>query len=165
MLTTTYGLQLEATFRKILKAAGIRQAESDFSADALRLDAQRINPQRLARCAEFFSTRKASAPELLDKVFGIDHLIDVSGTDRVYAAIDMTANSSKVNAKELKAQRFRDMWTGLGVSQFFVVHVIGDPADLTKPGAAALIEKLWADMERAFNGPEGRVHTITLRLA
>jgi hypothetical protein len=164
MLTIpTYGIQLETTFRRILKAAGIRQAEGDFNATALLLDAQRLDAKRLARCAQHFNPAKSTAADLLDKVFGIDHLIDVNGgAEPVYAAIDLTANGSKVNAKQLKAQSLRPMWQGLGVSQFFIVEVVGDPADLSKAGAAALIDKLWADMESAFNGPEGRVHIIRL---
>jgi hypothetical protein len=166
MLTIpSYGLQLEATFKRILRAAGIRQAEGDFTAAALLFDANRINPQRVARVNEFRFVNKATAEQLLDWVYGIDHLIDVNGgADPVYAAIDLTANGSKVNAKQLKAQGLRDMWQGLGVEQFFIVHIDGDMADLTKPGAAALIEKLWADMEAAFNGPRGRVHVITLKI-
>ena len=166
MLTIpTYGIQLENTFKRILRAAGIRQAEGDFTAASLLMDARRINPGRVARVNEFRVLNKCTADQILDFVYGIDHLIDVNGTDQIYAAIDLTANAAKVNEKQLKAQRLRPMWTGLGVEQFFIVHVDGDPADLTKPGAAALIEKLWADMEAAFNGPSGRVHVITLKIA
>jgi len=166
MLTVpSYGVQLEATFKRILRAAGIRQAESDFTAASLLLDAHRIDPGRVARVNEFRLLNKASAAEILDWVYGIDHLIDVNGTDHIYAAIDLTANGSKVNEKQLKAQRLRPMWAGLGVEQFFIVHVDGDPADLTKAGAAALIEKLWAEMERAFNGKRHGVHVIRLTLA
>ena len=166
MLTLpTYGVQLENTFKRILRAAGIRQAEGDFTAASLLLDAHRIDPNRVARVNEFRVLNKCSAAEVLDFVYGIDHLIDVNGVDHLYAAIDLTANGAKVNQKQLKAQRLRPMWAGLGVEQFFIVHVDGDPADLTKPGAAALIEKLWAEMEAAFNGPRHRVHTIHLTLA
>jgi hypothetical protein len=165
MLTIpTYGIQLEQTFKRILKAAGIRQAEGDFTAASLLMDANRINPGRVARVNEFRVLNKCTADQILDFVYGIDHLVDVNGTDQIYAAIDLTANAAKVNEKQLKAQRLRPMWAGLGVEQFFIVHVDGDPADLTKPGAAALIEKLWADMEAAFNGPSGRVHVIHLTL-
>lgn len=167
MLTIpTYGIQLETTFKRIIQAAGIRQAEGDFTAASLLMDAKRIDPKRVARVNEFRVLNKCTADQILDFVYGIDHLIDVNGgADPVYAAIDLTANGSKVNEKELKAQRLRPMWAGLGVEQFFIVHVTGDPADLTKPGAAALIEKLWADMEAAFNGPSGRVHVIHLTFA
>ena len=161
----SYGLQLEATFKSILRAAGIRQAESDFNAQALLLDAQRINPSRLATCAKHFDAGKATADQLLDWVYGIDHLIDVAGEEKVYAAIDLTANSSAVGSKMSKALQHRSMWSELGVCQFFVVHVDGDPADLTKAGAAAVIEQLWAQMEEAFNGPSGRVHVIRLQFA
>ena len=165
MLTTTYGLQLEATFRQILKSAGIRQAESDFTAQSLLLDAHRINSDRVARVNEFRMLNKASAPDILDWVYGIDHLIDVNGTDHVYAAIDLTANRSKVGEKMSKALAHRPMWSALGVEQFFVVQINGDPSDLTRQGAAAVIEQLWADMEAAFNGPSGRVHKIVLNFA
>ena len=57
----SYGLQLEATFKSILRAAGIRQAEGDFTAQALLLDAQRINPHRLAACSKHFDASKATA--------------------------------------------------------------------------------------------------------
>jgi hypothetical protein len=68
MLTIpTYGIQLETTFRRILKAAGIRQAEGDFNATALLLDAQRLDAKRLARCAQHFNPAKATAAgELTD---------------------------------------------------------------------------------------------------
>ena len=161
----SYGLQLEATFKSILRAAGIRQAEGDFNAQALLLDAQRINAQRLATCSKHFDASKATAEQLLDWVYGIDHLIDVSGNEQVYAAIDLTANKSAVPQKMAKALQHRSMWSELGVTQFFVVHVDGDPTDLTKTGAAAVIEQLWADMEAAFNGPSGRVHVIRIKLA
>ena len=161
----SYGLQLEATFKSILRSAGIRQAESDFNAQALLLDAQRIDARRLASCAKHFDATKATTEQLLDWVYGIDHLIDVSGNEQVYAAIDLTANKSAVGQKMSKALGHRAMWSELGVTQFFVVHVEGDPADLTKAGAAAVIEQLWADMEAAFNGPTGRVHKITLALS
>ena len=161
----TYGIQLEHTFKRILKAAGIRQAEGDFNAAALLLDANRIDAQRVATANRHRLLNKATAEQLLDWVYGIDHLIDVNGgAEPVYAAIDLTANGSKVNQKELKAQRLRPMWQGLGVEQFFIVHVTGDPADLTKAGATALIDKLWAQMEAAFNGPTGRVHVIRLTI-
>ena len=161
----TYGIQLEHTFKRILKAAGIRQAEGDFNAAALLLDANRIDAQRVATANRHRLLNKATAEQLLDWVYGIDHLIDVNGgAEPVYAAIDLTANGSKVNQKELKAQRLRPMWQGLGVEQFFIVHVTGDPADLTKAGATALIDKLWAHMEAAFNGPTGRVHVIRLTI-
>jgi len=165
LATPTYGLLLETTFKQILRAAGIRQAESDFNAQALLLDAQRINAQRLASCSKHFNPAKATAAELLDWVYGIDHLIDVNGTDQIYAAIDLTANGSAVGQKMQKALAHRPMWSELGVNQFFVVHVDGDPADLTKAGAAAVIEQLWSEMEAAFNGPAGRVHVIRLKLA
>jgi hypothetical protein len=166
MLTLpTYGLQLETTFKRILKAAGIRQAEGDFNAPALLLDATRIDAQRVAAANKHRLLHKATAEQLLDWVYGIDHLIDVNGgAEPVYAAIDLTANGGKANAKELKAQRLRPMWQGLGVEQFFIVHVDGDLASLAKAGTAALIDKLWADMEKAFNGPTGRVHVIHLQV-
>lgn len=166
MLTLpSYGVQLENTFKRILRNAGIRQAEGDFTAASLLLDAHRIDPKRVARVNEFRLLNKSTADQILDWVYGIDHLIDVNGTDHIYAAIDLTANGSKVNEKQLKAQRLRPMWQGLGVEQFFIVHIEGEPADLTKAGVAALIEKLWADMEAAFNGPSGRVHVICLKFA
>ena len=102
---------------------------------------------------------------LLDWVYGIDHLIDVSGNEGVYAAIDLTANKSAVPQKMAKALQHRSMWSELGVTQFFVVHVDGDPAYLTTAGAAAVIEQLWTQMEAAFNGPSGRVHVIRLTIA
>lgn len=160
--TVSFGLQLEATFKSILRSAGIRQAESDFNAQALLLDAQRINPHRLASCSKHFDASKATAEQLLDWVYGIDHLIDVNGTDQIYAAIDLTANKSAVGQKMSKALAHRTMWSALGVTQFFVVHVDGDPADLTKAGLAAVIEQLWTEMEAAFNGPTGQVHVIRL---
>ena len=164
-MTTSYGIQLEATFKSILRAAGIRQAESDFNATALLLDAQRINPSRLASCSKHFDAHKANAAQLLDWVYGIDHLIDVNGTDQVYAAIDLTANGSAVGQKMSKALSHRPMWSELGVQQFFVVHMVGDASDMTKASAAALIDELWNQMAEAFNGPSGRVHKITLTFA
>ena len=161
----SYGLQLETTFKSILRSAGIRQAEGDFTASALLLDAQRINPSRLATCSKHFDASKATAAELLDWVYGIDHLIDVNGTDQVYAAIDLTANGSAVGQKMSKALSHRPMWSELGIEQFFVVHLIGDPSDMTKAGAAVLIDELWNQMAEAFNGPSGRVHKITLTFA
>ena len=161
----SYGHRLEAIFKSILRSAGIRQAEGDFKAQALLLDAQRINPRRLASCSKHFDAKKATNQELLDWVYGIDHLIDVNGTDHVYAAIDLTANKSAVPQKMSKALSHRSMWAELGVTQFFVVHIDGSPEDLTKAGAAAVIEQLWSEMEAAFNGPTGRVHAIRLTFA
>ena len=163
--TPSFGLQVEATFKSILRAAGIRQAEGDFTAQSLLLDAQRINARRLASCAKHFDPAKADAAQLLDWVYGIDHLIDVNGTDKVYAAIDLTVNRSAVAQKMSKALQHRSMWSELGVEQFFVVHVVGDPSDMTKEGAAALIDQLWDQMAAAFNGPSGRIHKITLNFA
>ena len=41
-----------------------------------------------------------TAEQLLDWVYGIDHLIDVSGNEQVHAAIDLTAlNKSAVPQK------------------------------------------------------------------
>ena len=161
----SYGLQLEATFKSILHSAGIRQAEGDFSAQSLLLDANRINSSRVARVNEFRLLNRSTAEQILDWVYGIDHLIDVNGTDKVYAAIDLTANKAAVAQKMAKALQHRPMWSELGVEQFFVIHVDGDPADLTKGGAIALIDKLWVEMEAAFNGPFGRVHKIALTIA
>ena len=52
------------------------------------------------------------------------------------------------------------MWSELGIERFFVVHIQGDPNDLTKAGAAALVDKLWDEMVVGFNGPAGRVNRI-----
>ena len=125
-------------------SAGIRQAEGDFNAPALLLDAQRINASRLACCAKHFNPAEATAEQLLEWVYGIDHLIDVNGTDKIYAAIDLTAN--KAECEDGQGPAHRSMWSELGVEQFFVIHVDGDPADLTKAGAIALIDKLWVEM-------------------
>lgn len=162
-----YGIRLEAFFRKVISAAGIRQAEDDFTPESLRLDAQLANPIRLHRVQQHVRLEKASPPQLLDHLFGIDFLVDVNGnpSEPVYAAIDLTCNRSKVASKMSKALSLRKMWQQIGVAQFFVIHLEGDPEDLTPAGAEQLTESLWQQMEAAFNGPACMTHAIHLRVA
>ena len=163
-MTIRFGLQVEEMFRDILTKTGIRQAEGDFNAEDLLGAAERVNPFRLRTCAKHYNPALLGSAALLDRVFGIDHMIDVAGTDKVYAAIDLTVNGTKVGEKLAKALRLKRLWRAIGVQHFFVVKVLGDPDALTPLGTKTIIDSLWSDLEKAFSTEPGGVHKITITI-
>ena len=121
------GLRAEHLMQGILHAARICNASPDFRADTLRAVAQRVNPRRYGLCNKRLRLHRCSADQILDFVYGVDHVIDVG--ERVYAGIDLTLNDFAVADKVSKAQKLTKMRAHIGIRQFFVVHMLGDWAD------------------------------------
>ena len=118
------GIRAEYCMQDILHAARIRNASPDFNADTLRSVAQRVNPKRYELCNQKLRLHRCSADQILDFVYGVDHVIDVG--ERVYAGIDLTLDSAGVANKVSKAQRMTKMRAHIGIRQFFVVQMVGD---------------------------------------
>jgi len=71
------GLQAENCMQKILRKARIRNASVDFNAENLRAVAQLANPSRYIACNKKLYLKQCSADQILDFVYGVDHVIDV----------------------------------------------------------------------------------------
>lgn len=157
------GLRAEYCMQDILHAAKIRNASPDFNADTLRVVAQRVNAKRYDLCNEKLRLHRCSADQILDFVYGIDHVIDVG--ERVYAGIDLTLNAAGLAPKVSKAQQLTKMRAHIGVRHFFVVHMVGnwndpDPAVIRKS-----TDEFWDALCDAFNGPADRVHVFTFHVS
>ena len=152
------GLRAENLMQGILRAARICNASPDFRADTLRAVAQRVNPRRYGLCNKRLRLHRCSADQILDFVYGVDHVIDVG--ERVYAGIDLTLNDFAVANKVSKAQKLTKMRAHIGIRQFFVVHMVGDWSDPDPAVIRQSTDEFWESLCDAFNGPSDRVHAF-----
>lgn len=152
------GLRAEYCMQDILHAARIRNASPDFKADTLRAVAQRVNSKRYDLCNEKLRLHRCSADQILDFVYGVDHVIDVG--ERVYAGVDLTLNAAGVANKVSKAQQLTKLRAHIGIRQFFVVHMVGDWSDPDPAVVRKSTDAFWDALCDAFNGPADRVHVI-----
>jgi hypothetical protein len=147
----------------ILLAARIRNASPDFKADNLLAIAQKVNPRRYEQCNEKLRLHRCSADQILDSVYGVDHVIDVG--ERVYAGIDLTLNAAGVASKVSKAQHLTKMRAHVGIRQFFVVQMVGDWNDPDPAVVRKSTDAFWDALCDAFNGPADRVHAIRFHVS
>ena len=152
------GLRAEYCMQDILHAARIRNASPDFKVDNLVAVAQRVNPKRYDLCNQKLRLHRCSADQILDFVYGVDHVIDVG--ERVYAGIDLTLNAAGVANKVSKAQQLTKMRAHIGIRQFVVVHMVGDWNNPDPAVVRKSTDALWDALCDAFNGPADRVHVI-----
>ncbi len=146
----TTGVRAENCMAVMLHKARIRNASPDFNADNLRSVAQIVDPIRYAKCDKHIVLHKCKADQILDCVYGVDHVIDMG--ESVYVGIDLTLDASKVSSKVSKAQSLTKLRAAVGIRQFFVVHMIGD---LRYPNQATIqqsMDSLWDAMEASLNG-------------
>ena len=139
-----------------LDAARIRNASLDFSSDSLLATAQRVDPRRYSRCMEKLRLHRCSSDQILDFVFGVDHVIDVG--ESVYAGIDLTVDPMRYASKVRKAQSLCKLRMHIGIEQFFVVLMVGDIYKINKEAIRRSTEDFWDALVDSFNGPVNRVH-------
>ena len=150
------GLRAEYLMQDILNAARICNALPDFDADTLRVVAQRVNPKRYDLCNEKLRLHRCSADQILDFVYGVDHVIDVG--ERVYAGIDLTLNASGIAKKVSKARKLTQMRAHIGIRQFIIVHMVGDWSNPDRDVIRKSTDEFWGELCDAFNGPVDHVH-------
>ena len=114
------GLRAENLMQGILHAARICNASPNFHAETLRAVAQRVNPKRYELCNKKLRLHRCSSDQILDFVYGVDHVIDVG--ERVYAGIDLTLNAAGIANKVSKARQLTKMRAHIGIRQFIVVR-------------------------------------------
>lgn len=157
------GLRAEYCMQDILHAARIRNASPDFDADSLRAIAQRVNPKRYDLCNEKLRLHRCSADQILDFVYGVDHVIDVG--ERVYAGIDLTLNAAGVANKVSKAQQLTKLRAHIGIRHFIVTHMVGDWQDPDPAAIRRSTDSFWDALCDAFNGPPDRVHVMRFHVS
>jgi hypothetical protein len=139
----------------LLHKARIRNASPDFSADNLRSVAQIINPRRYQQCNQHRVLSKCNADQLLDFVYGVDHVIDVG--EGVYAGIDLTLNAAQLSKKVRQAHGLTKLRAAVGIRQFFVVHMVGDFQYPNQDVINCSMDAFWSALEDAFNGRPDQV--------
>jgi hypothetical protein len=159
----TTGVRAETCMAVMLRQARIRNASPDFNANNLRSVAQVINPVRYAKCNKHRILSKCDASQLLDFVYGVDHVVDVG--EGVYAGIDLTLDASKLSQKISKAQSLSKLRAAIGIRQFFVVQMIGDFQYQNKEVVRQSIDMLWQVMEETFNGRADQVKLIRFHVS
>jgi hypothetical protein len=157
------GLRAEYCMQDILHAARIRNASPDFNADTLRAVAQRVNPKRYDLCNQKLRLHRCSADQILDFVYGVDHVIDVG--ERVYAGVDLTLNAAALADKVNKAQQLTKMRAYIGIRQFIVVHMVGDWNNPDPAIVRKSTDAFWDALCDAFNGPADRVHVVRFHVS
>ena len=157
------GLRAENLMQGILHAARICNASPNFHADTLRAVAQRVNPKRYELCNKKLRLHRCSSDQILDFVYGVDHVIDVG--ERVYAGIDLTLNAAGIANKISKARQLTKMRAHIGIRQFIVVHMVGDWSDPDPAVIRQSTDEFWESLCDAFNGPADRVHSIQFRVS
>jgi hypothetical protein len=157
MLTVpTTGIRAENCMAALLRKARIRNASPDFNADNLRAVAQIIAPRRYEQCNKHRILRKCNVDQLLDFVYGVDHVVDVG--EGVYAGIDLTLNAAQISQKVSKAGSLTKLRAAAGIRQFFVVHMVGDFRYPNNETIQTSTDAFWDAMENAFNGKADQVH-------
>lgn len=159
----TTGVRAENCMAVLLHKARIRNASPDFNADNLRSVAQIINPKRYEQCNKHRILRKCNTDQLLDFVYGVDHVIDVG--ENIYAGIDLTLNAAQVSSKVSKAEQLTKLRAAIGIRQFFVVHMVGDFQYPDTQVIQRSTDELWDAMEYAFNGKPDRVRSLCFHVS
>jgi len=147
----------------LLHKARIRNASPDFSADNLRSVAQIINPRRYQQCDKHRILSKCNADQLLDFVYGVDHVIDVG--EGIYAGIDLTLNAAQLSRKVSKAGQLTKLRAAVGIRQFFVVHMVGDFQYPNQEVIDRSMNAFWDALEDAFNGRPDQVRVFCFHVS
>lgn len=164
MLTrTSFGLRAEQFVERLFQAARIRSCGSIFSADVLLNSAKTVDPRRYQTCNSQVKLNRCNASELLDRLYGVDHVIDL-GED-VYVSVDTTVSPAAVAKKMRKALELSKLRSAVGIHQHFVVMVVGDIDNPNANVMAKSINDLWNALCEAANGPANRVRSFRLHIS
>lgn len=163
MLTATYGLRAETFMERLLHAARIRSAASDFLPETLLNTAKVVNPRRYQATNEHIRLNRAGSRELLDHLFGVDHVIDLG--ERIYVSVDTTVSPSAVAKKMAKGNGLSQLRAAVGIHQHIVLLVVGDFDTPNPEVLAKSIDQFWTLMCDAINGPANRVRFFRLHVS
>lgn len=159
MLTLpSIGIRAESVFRRCLRQARIRQVESSFQPCLLISHALARGPQRIQSVLKHRNLGKATAAEVLDLVYGVDHVIDIG--DGVLVGIDITLDASKLADKMRKACSLRKLTAPIGISAVYIIHMVGDVAEPDQATIDKSIEAFWSQLEDDFNTSRSSVRSF-----
>lgn len=147
----------------VLRKARIRNASPDFNANNLRSVAQLVAPARYTACNKHLRLDRCGAEQLLDCLYGVDHVIDVG--EGVYAGIDLTLNAAQLSSKVSKATSLTKLRAAVGIRQFFVVQMIGDFQNPEPAVVSKSIDSFWEALEDAFNGKPDQVRVVRFHVS
>lgn len=157
------GPAAEKLLNQLFFLADFPDAVSSLSKEMLLQAANRIAPKRYQLVNDYHNLKHCSSKEILDFLYGVDHLIDV-GEDTLIS-IDTTADPKVVASKISKAQSLSRLRASIGIQQHFIVFVAGL---IMKPAAevmAVSVNNFWEEMIDALNGPPYRVRSFRLHVS
>lgn len=143
------GQTAELLFSRVLTQARFEDATAQFTAGELLGTAMRIDPAWVARVNTHRLLHRCTAAQVLDFVYGIDHLLDLG--DGVLVGLDSTVNTTKVNDKVLKARDHRRLWAAIGVQHVGVVELIGDPSRFCNDTLRCSVQQFWDELGEALH--------------
>ena len=154
------GPAAEKLLDQLFFCADFPNAISSLSKEMLIETSKRLAPKRYQTVNEIHNLKRCSANEILDFLYGIDHLIDVG--ENTLISIDTTADPKAVASKVGKAQNLSRLCAAIGVQQHFVVFVAGLIMNPDAEVMAVSVNNFWDEMVDALNGPSHRVRSHRL---
>ena len=147
----------------LFSLTGFSAAAPELTKERLLETAMRVDPRRYHAVSQHHKLARCSRDEILDYLYGVDHLIDVG--EGLYVSVDTTANPNAVATKVSKAQSYSKLRAAVGIHQHFVVFVVGI---ITRPSAYVMadsINRFHDEMVEALNGPANRVRHFRLHVS
>jgi hypothetical protein len=144
------GIRAEGVFRRCLRRARIEQVEARFEPRFLVGTALSYGDRRLQQVLKHHNVGCMTAAQLLDHVYGLDHVIDVG--EGVLVGIDITLNHAKLADKVRKAADLRKLTSKIGIQAVCVIHLVGDIDHPDTDVIDASIESFWDELTDRLNG-------------
>ena len=164
MLTLpSVGIRAEGVFRRCLRRARIEQVEHRFEPRLLIGNALTHGSRRLQQVLKHRNVGKAGAAEILDHVYGLDHVIDVG--DGVLIGIDITLDATKVASKVRKASDLRNLSSRIGIHSVYIVQLVGDVTDPDFTVVDQSIEQFWELLADHLNSSRSAVHSCRFHIS
>jgi hypothetical protein len=108
----------------ILDSLGLKDLRSEYGIKQLLATADLIRPGRVKNVASkirnFKSWNDVSAAFLIDRVYGLDYVTEIKGSDQ-RIAFDFTADPDKIQEKIEKAIEFAPLWKSMGVDKVIIL--------------------------------------------
>lgn len=164
MLTiTSPGIRAEGVFRHCLRRARIEQVEGRFEPRLLVGNALSYGERRLQQVLKHRNIGRMSAAQLLDHIYGLDHVIDVG--ENVLVGIDITLDHTKLADKVRKASDLRKLTSRIGIRSVWVVHLVGDINNPDPEVIDASINSFWEALEDRLNNGGSSVHSFRFHIS
>jgi hypothetical protein len=114
--------------------------------------------RRLQQVLKHHNVGRMTAAQLLDHVYGLDHVIDVG--EGVLVGIDITLDHSKLAGKVRKASDLRKLTSRIGIRSVCVIHLVGDIDHPDTDVIDASIERFWDELTDHLNSGVSSVHSF-----